>query len=56
MFASEIRRTRIQRMRAYIHWRGYLDGVFVRINGKQKHLWWAVAHEGEVLETYLTET
>ena len=56
MFAAEIRRKRVQRMRAYTHWRWHLDEVFVRINGKQKYLWRAVDHEGEVLESYVTET
>ena len=56
MFASEIRRKRVQLMRSYTHWRWHLDEVFVRINGKQKYLWRAVDHEGEVLESYVTET
>jgi len=43
-------------MRSYTHWRWHLDEVFVRINGKQKYLWRAVDHEGEVLESYVTET
>jgi putative transposase len=33
-----------------------LDEVFVRINGKQKYLWRAVDHEGEILESYVTDT
>jgi putative transposase len=56
MFAAEIRRKRVQHMRSYTHWRWHLDEVFVRINGKQKYLWRAVDHEGEVLESYVTET
>jgi putative transposase len=56
MFASEIRRKRVQDMRAYTHWRWHLDEVFVGINGQQKYLWRAVDHEGEVLESYVTET
>jgi putative transposase len=32
MFASEIRRKRVQHMRSYTHWRWHLDEVFVRIN------------------------
>ena len=56
MFASEIRRKRVQHMRSYTHWRWHLDEVFVRINGKQKYLWQAVDHEGEVLESFVTET
>ena len=39
MFAAEIRRKRVQRMRSYTHWRWHLDEVFVRINGKQKYFW-----------------
>ena len=56
MFAAEIRRKRVRHMRSYTHWRWHLDEVFVRINGKQKYLWRAVDHEGEVLESYVTET
>ena len=56
MFAGEIRRKRVQHMRQFTHWRWHLDEVFVRINGKQKYLWRAVDHEGEVLESYVTTT
>ena len=56
MFAAEIRRRRVDHMRHYTHWKWHLDEVFVRINGKQKYLWRAVDHEGEVLESYVTET
>ena len=34
MFAAEIRRKRIDRMRAYSNWKWYLDEVFVKINGE----------------------
>ena len=33
MFASEIRRQRVSRMRGFRHWRWHLDEVFVKING-----------------------
>jgi putative transposase len=33
MFAGEIRRKRVQHMRAYTHWRWHLDEVYVKING-----------------------
>ena len=56
MFASEIRRRRVDHMRSFTHWKWHLDEVFVRINGKQKYLWRAVDHEGEVLESFVTET
>ena len=55
MFAAEIRRKRVDRMRAFTHWRWHLDEVYVKINGKMHHLWRAVDHEGEVLESFATE-
>jgi putative transposase len=55
MAAADIRRKRVGRMRQHTHWRWHLDEVFVRINGKQ-YLWRAVDHEGEILESYVTET
>ena len=33
MFAAEIRRKRVQQMRAYSKWHCHLDEVFVKING-----------------------
>jgi putative transposase len=54
MFASEIRRNRIGRMRAYSNWRWHLDEVFVKINGEMHFLWRAIDHEGEILESYVT--
>jgi transposase-like protein len=50
MFAAEIRRKRVQHMRAYTHWRWHLDEIYVKINGQMHYLWRAVDHEGEVLE------
>jgi len=55
LFASEIRKKRIQYHRAYSNWRWHLDEVFVRINGETRYLWRAVDHEGEVLEAYVTK-
>ena len=56
MFAAEIRRKRVDHMRAYTHWRWHLDEVYVRINGEMRYLWRAVDHEGEVLESFVTKT
>ena len=53
MFASEIRRQRVSRMRGVRHWRWHLDEVFVKINGERHYLWRAVDHEGEILESYV---
>jgi putative transposase len=55
MFAAEIRRKRIDRMRAFSSWRWHVDEVFVKINGERHYLWRAVDHEGEVLEAVVTK-
>jgi putative transposase len=55
MFAGEIRRRRVQHMRAYTHWKWHLDEVYVKINGEMRYLWRAVDHEGEVLESFVTK-
>jgi putative transposase len=55
MFASEIRRKRVQRMRQFTHWRWHLDETYVKINGQMHYLWRAVDHEGEVLESFVTK-
>jgi putative transposase len=55
MFASEIRRNRVRRMRSYSNWQWHLDEVFVKINGEMHYLWRVVDHEGEVLESYVTK-
>jgi len=55
LFAAEIRRKRVQKMRAYSNWQWHLDEVFVKINGETHYLWRAVDHEGEVLESFVTK-
>ena len=55
MFAAEIRRKRVDRMRQHTHWRWRLDEVDVRINGELRYLWRAVDHEGEVLDSVVTK-
>ena len=55
LFAAEIRRKRSASMRGFPQWRWHLDEVFVRISGKTHYLWRAVDHEGEVLESFVTE-
>jgi putative transposase len=54
IFAAEIRKRRVEHMRAYPQWRWHLDEVFVKVNGKLCYLWRAVDHEGEVLEAVVT--
>ena len=56
MFAAEIRKKRVDRMRVHTHWRWQLDEVHVKINGEMCYRWRAVDHEGEVLESFVTTT
>ena len=55
MFASEIRRKRVQQLRAFSKRKWHVDEVFVKVNGKRHYLWRAVDHEGEVLEAVVTK-
>ena len=54
MFAADIRRQRVNRMRGFRHWKWHLDEMYVKVNGEMVYLWRAVDHEGEVLESYVT--
>ena len=56
LFAANIRRQRVSRMRGVRQWQWHLDKVYVKINGETHLLWRAVDHEGEVLESYVTRT
>ena len=56
LFAGDIRRQRVSRMRGFRHWRWHLDEMYVKLNGEMVNLWRAVDHESEVLESYLTTT
>jgi len=56
MFAADIRRQRVSRMRGFRHWKWHLDEMYVKVNGEMVYLWRAVDHEGEVLESYVTKT
>src|ERR1700704_4732137 len=55
MFANEIRRKRVDRMKGFTHWRWHLDEVYVKINGETHYLWRAVDQEGKVLESFVTK-
>ncbi|MEP5938191.1 MAG: IS6 family transposase [Erythrobacter sp.] len=55
IFAADINRQRISRMKGFRHWRWHLDEVFVKINGETHYLWRAVDQEGEILESYVTK-
>lgn len=55
LFAADIRRQRVSRMKSFRHWRWHLDELFVKVNGERHYLWRAVDHEGEVLESFVTK-
>ena len=55
LFAADINRQRINRLKSYTNWRWHVDEVFVKINGETHYLWRAVDHEGEILESYVTK-
>ena len=56
LFAADIRRQRVSRMRGFRQWRWHLDDMYVRLNGEMVYLWRAVDQEGEILESYVTKT
>ena len=49
LFAADIRRQRVSRVRGFRHWRWHLDEMYVKLNGEMIYLWRAIDHEGEVL-------
>lgn len=55
MFAAEIRKQRVSRMKGFRHWQWHLDEVFVKINAEAHYLWRAADQEGETLESYVTK-
>ena len=55
MFAGDIRRQRVSKMRGYRQWRWHLDKIYVKLNGEMVYLWRAVDQEGEILESFVTK-
>ena len=56
MFAAEVRRKRVDRVRQETQWRWHLDWMHVKINGQMHYLWRAFDHEGEVLDSFAAKT
>jgi len=54
LFAADIRRQRVNRMRGLRQWKWHLDEMYVKLNGEMVYLWRAVDHEGEILESFVT--
>ena len=55
MFAVDIRRQRVFRMRGFKYWNWHLEEVCVKIGGAMHYLWRAVDQEGEILKSYVTK-
>ncbi len=55
LFAGDIRRQRASCMRGYRQWQWHLDEMYVKVNGEMRDLWRAVDHEGEILESFVTQ-
>ena len=55
LFAADIRRQRVNRMRGFRQWKWHLDEMYVKLNGEMVYLWRAVDHEGEILESFVTK-
>ena len=55
LFAADIQRQRVSRMRGFRQWRWHLDEMYVKLNGEMVYLWRAVDQEGEVLESFVTK-
>ena len=55
LLAADIRRQRVNRMRGFRQWKWHLDEMYVRMNGEMVYLWCAVDHEGEILESFVTQ-
>ena len=56
MFAGDIRRQWVSKMRGFRHWRWHLDEMYVKLNGEMVYLRRAVDQEGEILGSYITRT
>ena len=56
LFAADIRRQRVSRMKGFKHWNWHLDEMYVKVGGEMHYLWRAVDQEGEILESYVTKT
>ena len=56
VFAADIRRQRVSRMKGFRHWNWHLDEMYVKIGGEMHYLWRAADQEGEMLESFVTKT
>ena len=55
LFAGDIRRQRVNRMKGFRDWRWHLDEMYVKLGGEMVYLWRKVNQEGEFLESFVTK-
>nr|WP_232366678.1 IS6 family transposase [Alteripontixanthobacter muriae] len=55
LFAADIRRQRVSRVRGFRQRQWHLDEMYVKVNEEMHYLWRAVDQEGEILESYVTK-
>ena len=53
LFASDIGRQRVSRMRGFRQWCWHLGEMSVKLNGEIVYLWRAIDQEGEILESFV---
>lgn len=46
LFAADVRRQRVSRMKGFRQWKWHLDEVYVKVGGEMHYLWRAVDQEG----------
>ena len=56
LFAGDIRRQRVSRVRGFRQWRWHLDEMYVKLGGEMVYLWRAVDQEGQILESFVTKS
>jgi putative transposase len=56
IFAADVRRQRVSRMKGFRQWKWHLDVVYVKIKGEMNYLWRSVDQEGEIVESHVTKT
>jgi putative transposase len=55
LFAGDIRRQHVCRLRGFQQRRWHLEEMYVKLNGQMVYLWRAVDHQSEILESYITK-
>ncbi len=55
LFAADVQRQRLSRMRGFRHWKWHLDEVYVKVGGELHYLWREVDQEGDILGSYVTK-